>query len=123
MLRVGGYVFKRAETVDEFEQIHALNYRTFVSELAQYTDVGNGRLIDKFHHKNIYFIAVKDRQVVGMVSVHGQPPFSIADRLPDPSVLQRPDIRPLEVRLLAVDQEKRGTFVIAGLVYELWVYA
>lgn len=124
MLRVGGYVFKRAVTVEEFEQVHALNYRTFVSELAQYSDVGSGgRLIDKFHHKNVYFIAVEDGQVVGMVSVHGEPPYSIADRLPDPSILSKPDIHPLEVRLLAVDQEKRGTFVLAGMVYELWLYA
>lgn len=123
LLRFGGYLFKRAETEDEFEQIHALNYRTFVNEIAQYADQGGGRLIDKFHHKNIYFIAIKDGQVVGMVSVHGQPPFSIADRLADPSILNRPDINPLEVRLLAIDQEKRGTLVFAGLVYLMYVYA
>src|SRR5262245_59867510 len=58
-----------------------------------------------------------------MVSVHGEPPFSISDRLPDPSILTRPDIRPLEVRLLAIDQEKRHTLVMAGLVYVLYLYA
>jgi hypothetical protein len=123
MLQVGEFVFKRANTDDEFEQIHALNYRTFVGEIGQYADNGNDRLIDKFHHKNIYFIALQGRLVVGMVSVHGQPPFSIADRLPDPSILQRPDMRPLEVRLLAVDQERRNSVVIAGLVYTLYQYA
>jgi aspartate aminotransferase-like enzyme len=123
MLRVGGYVFKRAETSDELDQIHALNYRTFVGELAQYPDAGAGRLVDKFHHKNIYFIALSGPHVVGMVSVHGQPPFSIAERLPDPGMLQRPDMRPLEVRLLAVDQEKRNSIVLAGLVYALYMHA
>ena len=32
-------------------------------------------------------------------------------------------MRPLEVRLLAIDQDKRGTVVLAGLVYALWLYA
>lgn len=123
MLRVGGIIFKRAESEDEFAQIHALNYRTFVGEIGQYADTGGGRLIDKFHHKNIYFIAVTEGRVVGMVSVHGQPPFSIADRLADPSILHSPDIHPLEVRLLAVDQQHRNSVVLAGLVYVLYLYA
>jgi aspartate aminotransferase-like enzyme len=123
MLRVGGFVFKRADSDDEFEQIHALNYRTFVGEIGQYADAGGGRLIDKFHHKNIYFIALSGRHVVGMVSVHGQPPFSIAERLSDPTILQNPDIRPLEVRLLAIDQERRNSIVLAGLVYVLYLHA
>ena len=123
MLQVGGYVFKRAETVAEFEQVHALNYRTFVGEMAQYPDSGAGRLIDKFHHKNVYFIAVHDGQVVGMVSVHGEPPFSIAERLPDPSILHDPAVKPLEVRLLAVEHEKRNSIVFTGLVWLLYHYA
>ncbi|MBI1917630.1 MAG: aminotransferase class V-fold PLP-dependent enzyme [Planctomycetes bacterium] len=123
MLQVGGYVFKRAETDDEFDQIHALNYRTFVGEIPQHADTGTGRLVDKFHHKNTYFIALQDTEVVGMVSVHGQPPFSIADRLPDPGLLERPGTRPLEVRLLAIKSEKRHSVVYSGLVWTLFRYA
>jgi aspartate aminotransferase-like enzyme len=123
MLQVGGYVFKRAETPQEMEQVHALNYRTFVGEIAQYPDSGDGRLIDKFHHKNVYFIAVHEGQVVGMVSLHGEPPFSIASRLPDPGILERPGTRPLEVRLLAVEHDKRNSIVFTGLVWVLYLYA
>ena len=123
MLQVGGYVFKRAETDDEFDQIHALNYRTFVGEIPQHADTGTGRLVDKFHHKNTYFIALSGKEVVGMVSVHGQPPFSIADRLPDPGLLQRDGTRPLEVRLLAIKSEKRHSVVYSGLVWTLFRYA
>src|SRR5207302_10200878 len=72
---------------------------------------------------NIYFIALSGRQVVGMVSVHGQPPFSIAERLSDPTILQNPDIHPLEVQLLAIDQERRNSVVLAGLVYVLYLHA
>jgi aspartate aminotransferase-like enzyme len=123
MLQVGGYIFKRAETDDEFDQIHALNYRTFVGEIPQHADTGTGRLVDKFHHKNTYFIALADKEVVGMVSVHGQPPFSIADRLPDPGLLERPGTRPLEVRLLAIKSEKRHSVVYSGLVWTLFRHA
>src|ERR1700736_1526932 len=102
MLRVGSYVFKRAETTEEFEQIHCLNYRIFVDEIPQHPDPGTGRLIDKFHDKNAYFVALYHGGVVGMVSVHGQAPFSVADRLADLGILQAPGTRPLEVRLLAI---------------------
>lgn len=89
MLRVGRYVFKRAEASHEFEAIHRLNYRTFVEEIPQHPDPGTGRLVDKFHDKNVYFVALRDGRLVGMISAHGQPPFSVAPRLSDPSVLDR----------------------------------
>jgi len=98
MLRVGCYVFKRAETNQEFEQIHCLNYRTFVAEIPQHQDTGNGKLIDKFHNKNAYFISVRDDgRVIGMVSAHDQPPFSVAERLSDPEIIMKPGTRPMEV--------------------------
>src|SRR5262249_5109086 len=90
MLRVGPYVFKHAETRQEFENIHRLNYRTFVSEIPQYSDPGTGRLVDKFHDKSAYFIVLREGRVVGMLSAHDQPPFSVADRLLEPEILTRP---------------------------------
>jgi aspartate aminotransferase-like enzyme/predicted N-acetyltransferase YhbS len=122
MYQDGGYLFKRAETTEEFEQIHRLNHRTFVAEMAQHHDPGDGRLVDKFHAKNIYFIAVKHDQVIGMISIHDRPPFSVADRLPDPSILTRPDARPIEVRLLAVAPEHRNSTVMMGLVCQFYEY-
>lgn len=123
MLQIDGYVFKRAEVPHEFEQIHQLNYRTFVSEIPQHADTGNGRLVDKFHEKNSYLIAVRAHRVVGMVSVHDQPPFSVADRLCDPALLFRDGSRPLEVRLLAIEPACRGSTVIVGLLYSVYEYA
>src|SRR5262249_16391229 len=52
MLYVGPYVFKQAESPEEFAQIHALNYRTFVGEIPHDAAPGNGVLVDKFHGKN-----------------------------------------------------------------------
>jgi aspartate aminotransferase-like enzyme len=123
MLRVGRYLFKRAETSDEIEQVHQLNYRTFVGELQQYADDGAGRLVDKFHHKNVYFIALRRDRVVGMIGVHGEPPFSVASRLPEPAILERAGVRPVEVRLLAVDPAERNGPIAYGIVALFYEYA
>ena len=49
MFRVGPYLFKRAESQPEFEQVHRLNHRTFVEEIPQHQPTGTGDLVDKFH--------------------------------------------------------------------------
>lgn len=123
MLQVGRYIFKRADAGDEFEQIHRLNYRTFVEEIPQHAASRRGRLIDKFHAKNTYFVALLEGRVVGMLSVHDQPPFSVADRLADPSILDAPGRRPLEVRLLAVEPEHRTGPVLGGLLFSVLQHA
>ena len=56
---LGAYTFKCAETAEELEQVHKLNHRTFVREIGQYADNGSDQLVDKFHDKNRYFIAVQ----------------------------------------------------------------
>jgi aspartate aminotransferase-like enzyme len=123
MFRVGQYIFKRAETGQEFEQIHRLNHRTFVEEIPQHTDRGDGVLVDKFHKKNAYFIVLRDNCVVGMVSAHDQPPFSVAERLQDPKILDRAGTRPLEVRLLAIEPAERNSTMFFGLIWTLYEYA
>jgi N-acyl-L-homoserine lactone synthetase len=117
MIRSGRYTFKRADTTCEFEQVHALNHSTFVREIPQHEETGDGRLVDKFHEKNVYFIALRDERVVGMVTVHDQAPFSVAARLPDPGVLAAPGVRPLEIRLLAIQPGERQGPVFGGLLW------
>ncbi len=123
MLRVGSYVFKRAETSQEFEQIHRLNHQTFVREIPQHPDDGSELLVDKFHHKNAYFIVLKGERVVGMLSAHDQPPFSVATRLSEPEILSQPDTRPLEVRLLAIEPAERNSTMFFGLIWSLYEFA
>jgi aspartate aminotransferase-like enzyme/predicted N-acetyltransferase YhbS len=120
---LGRYSFKAAETEEEFQAIHRLNYQTFVCEIQQHTDPGSEELIDKFHKKNTYFIAKRDGQVVGMVAVHDEPPFSVEKRLPDPAVLQELGDRLLEIRLLAVQPGERNSLVFAGFVWALYNFA
>lgn len=120
MSQIGRYTFKRADQSGEFDQVHALNHSTFVREIPQHEDPGDGRLVDKFHEKNVYFIAVRDGRVVGMVTLHDRPPFSVASRLPDPGVLETAGVRPVEIRLLAVEPDERQGPVVGGLFWSVY---
>src|SRR5262245_34443056 len=110
------YDFKIASEVWEFEQIHKLNYRTFVEEIPQHPANASATLVDKFDHENIYLIALRDRALVGMLAVRANRPFSLDQKLRD---LDRylPDGRiPCEVRLLAVEPKHRFGYVLLGLM-------
>src|SRR5262245_58031259 len=117
--RLGKYHFKAAETAEEMEQVHRLNYRTFVQEIQQHQDDGRGRLVDKFHEWNTYFLALVGDRLIGMLSVHDRAPFSVESRIDDPSKIRQPGMRPLEVRLLAIEQEERHGPVLVGLTYAM----
>jgi hypothetical protein len=123
MRQLGPYHFKVADTPEEFEQIHRLNYETFVREIPQHEDRGEGILIDKFHEKNTYLVCIKEGKVVGMMCFHDKPPFSAADRMPNPELLNQPGMRPLEVRLMTVIPEERNSPTLSGLVWLLNEYA
>lgn len=122
-LRLGEYRFKVAKTDAEVDQVHRLNYDTFVREVAHYGDPGTDRLIDKFHAKNTYLIALHGGDVVGMAALHDRPPFSIASRVVDPHILERPGERPLEVRLLAIRPAHRHRPVFSGLMWIIHEHA
>ena len=50
--------FKIASDPRELEQIHALNYRTFVEEIPQHQPNSDRRLVDRFHDENVYAISL-----------------------------------------------------------------
>lgn len=114
--------YKEAATAEEMEQIHCLNHEVFAEEIGQHPPTRDRRLIDKYHARNRYFIAVKASLLVGMISVHDGPEFSIESRLTDLSIL-RAMRAPLEVRLLAIRPEFRMRSVLLGLLWEVWKYA
>lgn len=114
--------FKQAETAEEIEQIHRLNHRIFAEEVGQHARTGDGRLIDKFHGRNRYFIATCGGDLVGMISAHDGPEFSIASRLKDDGALRL--LRaPLEIRLLAIAPRFRRRAILAGLFWQVAHYA
>lgn len=48
---------KIADQPCEFVAIHRQNYQTFVQEIPQYKINEHQKLIDRFHHENMYVIA------------------------------------------------------------------
>ncbi len=99
----------------EFEAIHRLNYRTFVEEIPQHAPNPEGRLVDRFHADNTYVIAHQDRQVVGMLALRKQRPFSLDSKVNKLDRYLPAGGRPVEVRLLAVESAFRKTSVFIAL--------
>jgi aspartate aminotransferase-like enzyme/GNAT superfamily N-acetyltransferase len=99
----------------EFEQIHKLNYRTFVEEIPQHAPNPEGRLVDRFHAENRYIIALHGRDLVGMVAIRHQRPFSLDSKIPNLDAHLPAGRRPIEARLLAIAPEFRKTAVFVAL--------
>jgi hypothetical protein len=113
-------VFKFANEDWEFEQIHRLNYRTFVEEIPQHHASPAQRLVDKFHAENTYLICLSGRKLAGMLAVRGARPFSLDQKLPDLDAYLPAGRRICEIRLLAIKKEFRGARVLPGLLALLW---
>jgi aspartate aminotransferase-like enzyme len=97
-----------ARTPDEMEQIHRLNYRTFVEEIPQHPPNPERRLVDKFHHENIYVIVRRHARVVGMMALRDKRPFSLDAKVPELDRHLPPHEKALEIRLLAAEHDFRG---------------
>lgn len=113
------YRFKQANTAEEFEEIFALNHDVFAAEVGQYERLETRRLIDKFHDKNRYAIALCASRVVGMIAFHDQPPYSVAEKLADARVLDGLG-KLAEIRLLAIDPLHRRRMVLRGLLLAVY---
>lgn len=123
MKSVRPLTFKIASEPDEFEQIHRLNYRTFVEEIPQHEPNEEGVLVDRFHDENTYIICVCDKRVVGMLAVRDRRPFSLDLKLAQLDSYLPPARSVCEIRLLAVEREFRTGRVFKGLALELARYA
>lgn len=116
-------VFKFASEDWEFEQIHRLNYRTFVEEIPQHKASPTHRLVDKFHAENTYLICLEDQKLVGMLAARGNRPFSLDQKLPDLDSHLPQGRTVCEIRLLAIDKKYRGSRggqILSGLLALLW---
>jgi len=108
-------VFKIANEEWEFEQIHKLNYRTFVEEIPQHETNPERTLIDKFHLDNKYIICLRDNQLIGMVAIRDKRPFSLDHKLKNLDSYLPEFHSILEIRLLSVKQGYRRGYVLKGL--------
>lgn len=109
-------VFKVASEPLEFEQIHELNYQTFVHEIPQHQQNETQKLIDKYHEENTYVICLRDGEVLGMIALRDKRPLSLDDKLTDLESYLPPFKRILEYRLLAVKQQHRNTAIFTGIM-------
>ncbi|HET9426351.1 MAG TPA: GNAT family N-acetyltransferase [Gemmatimonadaceae bacterium] len=103
----------------ELDQVHRINYRTFVEEIPQHPANDDGTLVDRFNARSTYFICKRGERVVGMVALHEQRPFSLDAKLAGLDAHLPPGCRPCEVRLLAVAPEHRNGVVFRGLIRAL----
>ena len=106
----------------EFEQIHRLNYQTFVEEIPQHPPNPEKKLVDKFHQENTYLICLNGQQVVGMVAVRDRRPFSLDAKLDSLTNYLPPHRSICEIRLLAVDPGHRSPRVFQRLMLGLAQY-
>src|ERR1044071_5737830 len=116
-------VFKTASEDWEFEQIHRLNYKTFVEEIPQHKASPAHRIVDKFHAENTYLICLSEQRLVGMLAVRGNRPFSLDQKLPDLDTHLPSGRRVCEIRLLAIEKKFRGARggqVLSGILALLW---
>lgn len=110
-------VFKQADCEDEYEQIAALNYRTFSEEIPQHPKNDGHRIVDRFHGENTYFICKDGKKVVGMVAVRMKRPFSLDAKVKDmDGYLPHDAGKMCEIRLLSIEKEYRKTRVFRDLL-------
>ncbi|UXH45227.1 aminotransferase class V-fold PLP-dependent enzyme [Rossellomorea vietnamensis] len=114
--------YKIACEADEFQQIYALNYQTFVEEIPQHEENDTCMLVDKFHDENTYVVAKADEEVVGMIAVRSKRPFSLDQKLDNLDEYLPDQAVPCEVRLLSVKEEYRSTRVFYQLCDRLVSY-
>ncbi len=116
MTSPGPLRFKIADEAAEFEQIFRLGYDTFVEEIPQHAPNSHRRHVDRFHDQNTYVIAHQDGQVVGMIALRGDRPFSLDEKLGSVDRYLPPGRRICELRLLAVRPDYRRGVVFKKLV-------
>src|SRR6266702_6167258 len=113
-------VFKFAAEDWEFEQIHRLNYKTFVQEIPQHQASPTHRLVDKFHAQNTYLICLCGRRLAGMLAVRGNRPFSLDQKLENLDSYLPAGRTICEIRLLAIEKKFRGAQALQGILALLW---
>ncbi|MGB9082772.1 MAG: GNAT family N-acetyltransferase [Desulfuromonadaceae bacterium] len=108
--------FKVASEAEEFEQIHRLNYRTFVEEIPQHPPNDQKVLVDRFHDENSYFLCLDGQRLVGMMAMRSRRPFSLDDKVAELDSYLPQGAAVCEFRLLAVEPDYRKPGVFARLL-------
>jgi GNAT superfamily N-acetyltransferase len=109
-------IYRIARHPWEFEQIHRLNYRTFVDEIPQHPPNPARRLVDSLIGRSTPFVCLEGRRLIGMVMMSGERPFSLDRKLPGLDGYLPPASRPCEARLLMIEPRHRRGRVFGELL-------
>ncbi len=111
------YEIRIAQSAAEREQVHRLNYSTFVEEIPQHAPNAERRLVDRFDAENEYVIALAGGdEVVGMLALRARRPFSLDQKLEQLDSYLPPHRSLCELRLLAVRREHRHKALFRDLI-------
>lgn len=103
----------------EFEKIHKLNHQIFASEIPQHKKREDEKLVDAFHQKNTYIVAMEGEELIGMVCYNAIRPFSLDKKMDNLDAYLLPHKKLLEVRLFAVKKDKRKQGVALAMLKQL----
>ncbi len=106
-------------TPRDVDAIRRLNHRTFAEEIPQHPVHDDRRLIDRFERGSLFIVARAGTDLVGMLSVRPDRPFSLESKLPGFERYLPPGRRVCEVRLLSVEPSRRQGTVLRGLLAKL----
>lgn len=109
-------LFGIAATAEDLRDIRALNYRTFVEEIPQHGPNSELSLPDRFENENTYFVCRCGNDIVGMIAVRCNRPFSLDAKVPGLDGWLPPHKSPCEIRLLAIAPRHRRGRILAGLM-------
>ena len=97
----------------DLSRVFAFNHDIFADEIGQHAASASGQLIDAFHTQNEYLIAEKNESLLGMICLT-QPKngrFSVDSKLDPTLISQEIRSKAIEVRLLAVKSDSRGSTI------------
>lgn len=102
------YWCKIARTETEYEKIAKLNYSTFVEEIPQHEVNEASMRVDPYHNENTYLVVLNDKELVGMIALRADRPFSLDQKIGKVEAYLDDVGKICEIRLLAVRKEHRN---------------
>jgi predicted N-acetyltransferase YhbS len=97
----------RFASQEEFDRIHQLNHAIFAEEIPQHEKQADGKLIDAYHTRNTYVLALLEEELVGMVCYNAERPFSLDRKMESFDAFLPPHNNLVEIRLFAVKKALR----------------
>ena len=114
------FTVKIADQQWELDEICQLNHQTFSEEIPQHEKTANGFLVDKFHSDNQYVICLNQGEIVGMVALRDNRPFSLDFKLSSLDDYLPFNSSICEIRLLIIKPKYRNTHVFLYLFKEMF---